>query len=422
MTEVAKDSHPDFPLHHVGCPIIQGERVRRGADGGRPDDVPLHLNAFGRRERGRGPGDAARCAPQAGDERVPQLPGSPVQPFAEPMESLTVVQGALGFLVFALGFRFDGLVILIGKAVLGFLDLLVELLAELLAQFFIGKPPFPPHLELLLVPGLGPLCAGTRGGRAGSRLVAVLGAGRRFRQLVLWLLLEAPQGFEQGAPLIRSLPRSPLKRKRQGLTTGAPSTWRYAERCCSVGRRCLGNSCLPALGPPAPVPGCSHQPKALSWSANAKAGSPGSALWTPRVTNAFIHHASPCRLTGLTHYTADSFHIEGKQHAIDSSPPTGQKKPGLGCIHWANFQHWLTHMHAKWPKGQFLKAPEVQPLLALWLRFCCDDTIPAGCSEPQVSTLWLPLYILLNSVHLLRLPHLQCMRTGNARCDTLPRG
>lgn len=48
-------------------------------------------------------------------------------------------------------------------------------------------------------------------------------------------------------------------------------------------------------------------------------------------------------------------------------------------------------MHAKWPKGQFLKAPELQPLLALWLRFCCDDTIPAGCSEPR-DTLAAPLH------------------------------
>lgn len=253
--------------------------------------MPLHLNAFGRGERGRGPGDAPRRAPQAGDERVPQLPGSPVQPFAEPMESLAVVQGALGFLVFALGFRFDGLVILIGKAILGFLDLLVELLAELLAQFLIGKPPFPPHLELLLVPGLGPLCAGTRGGRAGSRLVAVLGPGRCFRQLVLRLLFEAPQGFEQGGPLIRSLPRSPLKRKRQGLTTGARSTWCYPERCCSAGQRCLGNSCLPALGPPAPAPGCIHRPKASSLSATAKAGR--SAIGSPDSKSDKCNY-SPC--------------------------------------------------------------------------------------------------------------------------------
>lgn len=78
MTEVAKDSHPDFPLHHVGCPVIQGERVRRGADGRRPDNVPLHLNAFGRRERRWRPGYSPRCAAKAGDELVPQLPGSPV--------------------------------------------------------------------------------------------------------------------------------------------------------------------------------------------------------------------------------------------------------------------------------------------------------------------------------------------------------
>lgn len=95
---------------------------------------------------------------------MPQVPGSPVQPFAEPMESLVVVQSTLRFLILALWFRFDGLVILIGKAVLGFLDLLVKLLAEFLAQFLIGKPPFPPHLELLLVPGLGTLRAGTCSG------------------------------------------------------------------------------------------------------------------------------------------------------------------------------------------------------------------------------------------------------------------
>lgn len=202
MTEVAKDSHPDFPLHHVGCPVIQGERVRRGADGRRPDNVPLHLNAFGRRERRRGPGYSPRGASQAGDELVPQLPGSPVQTLVEPMESLAVAQSALWLLVFTLRFGFDGLVILIGKAVLGFLDLLVELLAELLAQFLIGKPPFPPHLELLLVPGLGALRAGTRGGRAGARLVTVLGPGGCFRQLILRLLLEAPQGFDHGSSVI----------------------------------------------------------------------------------------------------------------------------------------------------------------------------------------------------------------------------
>ena len=218
MTEVAKDSHPDFPLHHVGCPVIQGERVRRGADGGRPDDVPFHLNAFGRGERRRWPGYSPRCASQAGDQLVPQLPGSPVQPFAEPMESLAVVQSTLRFLVLALRFRFDGLVILIGKAVLGFLDLLVKLLAELLAQFLIGKAPFPPHLELLLIPGLGALCAGTCSGRAGPGLVAIPGPGRCFWQVILRLLLQAPQGLDHGSSVIWSLPRSPLKRKRQELT------------------------------------------------------------------------------------------------------------------------------------------------------------------------------------------------------------
>lgn len=183
--------------------------------------MPLHLNAFGRRQRGWRPRDSPRGAPQAGDELMPQLPGSPVQPFAEPMESLTVVQSSLGFLVLALRFRLDGLVILIGKAVLGFLDLLVKLLAELLAQFFIGKPPFPPHLELLLVPGLGTLRAGTCSGRAGPRLVAVLGPGGCFWQVILWLLLQAPQGFDHGSSVIRSLPRPPLKRKRQELTIAA---------------------------------------------------------------------------------------------------------------------------------------------------------------------------------------------------------
>lgn len=217
MTEVAKDSHPDFPLHHVGCPVIQGERVRRGADGRWPDHVPLHLDAFGGRQRGRGPGYSAGGAAQAGHELVvPQLPGSPVQPFAEPMESLAVVQRTLGFLVLALRFRFDGLVVLIGKAVLGFLDLLVKLFAELLAQFFIGKPPFPPHLELLLVPGLGTLCAGPCCGRAGPRLVTILGPGGCFWQLILGLLLEAPQGFDHGSSVIRGLPRSPLEGRDKG--------------------------------------------------------------------------------------------------------------------------------------------------------------------------------------------------------------
>lgn len=134
------------------------------------------------------------------------------------MESLAVVQSTLRFLVLALRFRFDGLVILIGKAVLGFLDLLVELLTELLAQFLIRKPPFPPHLELLLVPGLSALRAGTCSGRAGPRLVTILGPGRCFWQVILWLLLEAPQGFDHSSSVIWSLPRSPLKRKRQGLT------------------------------------------------------------------------------------------------------------------------------------------------------------------------------------------------------------
>ena len=34
VAEVAEDGHPHLPVHDVGCPVIQGQRVGRGADGG----------------------------------------------------------------------------------------------------------------------------------------------------------------------------------------------------------------------------------------------------------------------------------------------------------------------------------------------------------------------------------------------------
>lgn len=159
MAEVAKDCHPDFTLHDVGSPTIQGQRVRRGADGGRPNDVALHLHAFrGRDGRGRpsdGPGGSAAAA-EAGQQLVPEFPGSPVQAFAEAVGPLEA-EDPLGFLILALRFRLDGLVVPVGKAVLRFLNHLGELFAQLRAQFFVWKTVFPPDLQLLLVPGLGSL-------------------------------------------------------------------------------------------------------------------------------------------------------------------------------------------------------------------------------------------------------------------------
>lgn len=82
VCDVSEDLHPDLSLHRVGFPIHQGQSVRRGADGGRPDYVALHLDTLGWGAWGQGPG--ARGAPVeaqrsdlAGVE-VAQLPGSAV--------------------------------------------------------------------------------------------------------------------------------------------------------------------------------------------------------------------------------------------------------------------------------------------------------------------------------------------------------
>lgn len=47
VAEVAEDCHPHLPMHDMGCSIIQGQRVRWGADGWWPDHVTLHLDALG---------------------------------------------------------------------------------------------------------------------------------------------------------------------------------------------------------------------------------------------------------------------------------------------------------------------------------------------------------------------------------------
>ena len=172
VAEVAEDGHPHLPVHDMGCPVIQGQRVGRGADGGRPDHMSLHLDALGRGHGGRGPGDDSGRAAQAGPQLVPQLPGGAVEPLAEAVGALAEAQGPLGLLVLALRLRLDGLVILLGQAALRLLDLLVQLL--------VGEPPLPAHLHLLLLLGpLRALCAwpGSRG--AGARVVALPGLGGR---------------------------------------------------------------------------------------------------------------------------------------------------------------------------------------------------------------------------------------------------
>lgn len=214
VAEVAEDGHPHLPVHDVGCPVIEGQRVGRGADGGRPDHMSLHLDALGRGHGGRGPGNDSGRAAQAGPQLVPQLPGGAVEPLTEAVGALAEAQGPLGLLVLALRLRLDGLVILLGQATLGLLDLLVQLLAQLLAQLLVGEPPLPAHLHLLLLlRPLRALCAwpGSRG--AGARVVALPGLGGRFGQVVLWFLLEPPERLVgQSYPVLGVLPGPPLRK------------------------------------------------------------------------------------------------------------------------------------------------------------------------------------------------------------------
>lgn len=144
VCEIAKDLHPDLALYDVGLPIFQWQSVRRRAYRRRPNDVPLHLDALGRRAWRHGPvGRRAPVEAQGSDltwVEMAQFPGGPVHLFGLEVGPLipqlaAVAEQPLGFLVFEFRLCFEGLTVLVGQAVLSLLDFLVQCFAQLPAQF-----------------------------------------------------------------------------------------------------------------------------------------------------------------------------------------------------------------------------------------------------------------------------------------------
>lgn len=165
-------------------PVFQGQSVGRRADRRRPDYVPFHLDALGRgarrhRPRGRG----APVEAQGSDltwVKVAQIPGVPVHLFGLEVgplvaEFVTVAEQLLWLLVLCLWLHLERLPVLVGQAVLGLLDFLVQCFAQFSAQLPVGQTPFtaslrtgPPFLRLAA-----PLAAGAGLRRAAERVVAV---------------------------------------------------------------------------------------------------------------------------------------------------------------------------------------------------------------------------------------------------------
>lgn len=184
MCEVAEYFHPHLALHDVRFPVFQRQPVRRRAYGGRPDDVPLHLDALGRGARGHRP--RRRGAAVKTERRdptwveVPQFPGGPVHLFGLEVgpligELVAVAKQPLGLLVFHLWLHLERLPVLVSQGVLRLLDFLVQFFAQFSAQVSVRQAPLTSSFwtVTLLLRLAAALAAGTGLWRAAVGLVAV---------------------------------------------------------------------------------------------------------------------------------------------------------------------------------------------------------------------------------------------------------
>lgn len=181
---MAKDLHPDLAQYDMRFTVFQRQSVGRRADRRGPDDMPLHLDTFGRGVWGHRPVRwSAPVEAQRSDltrVEVAQLPGGPVHLFGFEVRPLipkltAVAEQPLGFLVFRLWLHFEGLAVFAGKAVLGLLNVLVQCFAKLSAQLSVRQTPLTPSFwtRTLFLGLTSALTARAGLRRAAVRLVAV---------------------------------------------------------------------------------------------------------------------------------------------------------------------------------------------------------------------------------------------------------